>query len=529
MGPEEKRVCVYMQVYRNEESMYTAIDSVLNQTYQNLRFCILVGPATKQAVLEYAGKDPRVEVYDGKIGESNIDYCKRRKFILQQGNDAYFTSIDADDWYDTRYIEELVSFASEHHTDITACGNSFIDATGRPIGVRKPRSMVWDAKDTGYFLPYMYAFFRTVWGKLIDSRLMIEQRVEDLPHPDTYGAYGGDTIFMFQLLAGAKRIGTHEKILYNYQISNAGHSSVLKQGRLNSDAVLFHYVKNALAKMSPIGEMQERFLYQVYGNAIKDTTVLLQYHDLEEDIRSEKLLYIYKNNLTISLLQRERSGQLALPGQSTVTFADGLRKLIFHNIKVQGLPEPAIQNYLNLFEILYSQWAGMLSTAEFAVLLAKPEQLDAFAEGKYEELFAMLTIYLEKAKPVEAESCLLLLRRISKTIILKPVLSERKFVLKYRDLLNEINQNRDEEAFCSLKQLFSAEKIPYQAETLIELWTNLAAREGNADQFVQGNLCRIDVLCRQGKMEEARRYYEELRELGVVGEMMDQLRNLLEQ
>lgn len=529
MMPEKECVCVFMQVYRNEDSMHTAIKSVLNQTYRNLRFCILVSPETKGTVLEYAEKDSRIEVYNGKIGESNVDYCTRRKNILQAGNDAYFTTIDADDWYDEHYIEELVSFAFVHHTDITACGNHFVDASHKPMGIRKSHDMVWNTQNTGQVLPYMYGYFRTVWGKLIDSRLILEQNIEELPSPDTYGYYGGDTIFMFQLVAISKRIGICEKVLYYYRLSNTGHSSILRPGRLDSDALLFHCVKNVLAQLGPVGESQKRFLYQVYGNAVIDTTTLLLHQDLNESEKSDKLLYVYKNPLTAILLQRERAGQLALPGQDPVIFSEKLRKLIFHNIKVHGVTKPALQNYLNIFEILCNQWTGMLSTSEFAVLLTKPEQLDAFIEGRYEELFTMLTTRLKKAKPAETESYLLLLRRISKTIILKPVLDERKFVLKYSDLLNKINQRRDEDAFCILRKLLLTDKLPYQAERLIELWMNLAALEENADQFVEGKLYWIEALRQEGKIAEARTCYEELKGLGITGEIMDQLWDLLKQ
>ena len=35
---ENKRVGVFMRVYRNEETMHEAIQSVLNQTYKNLKY-----------------------------------------------------------------------------------------------------------------------------------------------------------------------------------------------------------------------------------------------------------------------------------------------------------------------------------------------------------------------------------------------------------------------------------------------------------------------------------------------------------
>ena len=65
---ESKRVGIFMQLYRNEPSMHKAIQSVLEQTYAEFKYYILVSAATKQAVMEYAEKDTRIVVLDGKPG-----------------------------------------------------------------------------------------------------------------------------------------------------------------------------------------------------------------------------------------------------------------------------------------------------------------------------------------------------------------------------------------------------------------------------------------------------------------------------
>ena len=51
---QSRRIGIFMKVLRNEDTLHQAIQSVLAQTYNNFRFYILVGEATKEIVSEYA-------------------------------------------------------------------------------------------------------------------------------------------------------------------------------------------------------------------------------------------------------------------------------------------------------------------------------------------------------------------------------------------------------------------------------------------------------------------------------------------
>ena len=72
-----------MKLLRNEPTMYKAIESVLNQTYTNLRYYILVGSDTKSVVMQYAEKDTRIVVLDEKQGQSSVvNCCKKMEMII---------------------------------------------------------------------------------------------------------------------------------------------------------------------------------------------------------------------------------------------------------------------------------------------------------------------------------------------------------------------------------------------------------------------------------------------------------------
>ena len=83
-----------MRVYRNEPEMHKAIQSVLEQTYTNFKYYILVNDKTMEAVRKYQNQDNRIVMIQGKEGEGFRTYAK----YIAKEND-YVTTIDADDWY----------------------------------------------------------------------------------------------------------------------------------------------------------------------------------------------------------------------------------------------------------------------------------------------------------------------------------------------------------------------------------------------------------------------------------------------
>ncbi len=523
---ENKRVGIFTKMYRNEPTMHKAIQSVLEQTYTNFKHYILVSAATKQEVMEYAEKDARIIVLDGKPGEGLWDYIK---YIA--GENAYVTVIDADDWYERTYLEELCNCLEEEELDIVACGNYFVDIYGNILETRKQRKMVWNIEDTFSVLPYMYAFYRTIWGKLIKSELWLKWVSKLLPENDTYGGYGRDTMIMFSLLPFAKKAAIYDKALYNYRMSSASSSYILKEGRLDSDKTVFLFVKSVLEKLGTIGEREERVLYIVYGEALKDTTRLLLNQKLREEERAEKLLYVYQCELTVKLLAREREGMLTIQGMKPreEKFVETFYNMIFSDIKKCSLTFKTATLYLELFYILYPELKGVLSAEEFIIIIKKKNILDAFAMRQYQVLFEELLDLLPEIKLSEAKTCLKLLRRLTTESLLLPLLQEKKFILTYMHLIKMLNRGEKEKALQWLQECFSCDTIPYDAEILAELWINIAATLEWTQEFVFGKQLKTEILYKNGKKEEAREEYNDLKELGIEDTNMAYLKTYFEE
>lgn len=520
---KDKRVGVFMQLYRNEPSMHKAIQSVLDQTYKNFRYYILVGDKTKDEVGKYAARDERIEIIDGKPGQGFRTHIK----MVASDENEYVTVLDADDWYEKEYLEELILYAEKYHTDITACDYFFCNENGQIVGRRGQIRMAWDVQETGRVLGYMYGFFRAVWGKLIAAECVLKWEPEKLPTYEQYGGYGGDTMMMFDLLTKASRAGICEKTLYNYRISPTSASYELKQGRLESDELVFRFVEKVLLGFGEMGEAQRRYLMLVYGNALIDTTTLLLNAKLTEGERAEKLAYIYRNELSKELLNRERMNALDTSFIKEGEFRARFYELLFRNVVKCAVTEQTTRVYLELFEILYPRWKGILVPEEFSVILKRKEMLDCLTQDNYRRLFCLVLDVLPDVKLTEAKTCLGLLRRLTKEPLLNSMLQEKKFVVMYRELIELLNIGEREKSLEKLHQYFSTEKILYGDDILVELWINLAASLEAAGEFVIGKQLKAELLLQKGKQEEGRKEYEDLLQMGIQDENMEYLKGLL--
>lgn len=508
----DKRVGIFMRVFRNEPEIHQAIQSVLSQTYKNFRYYILVNEKTIELVNQYAQEDMRIEVLEGKEGEGFRDYAK---YIAREN--AYVATIDGDDWYDKTYIEELVDCAEKKHLDIVACGNYFVDSSARIVGERRQIDMTWNRKDTNMVLGYIYAFFRTIWGKLMTAQVVLAYDESRLPLPEQYGEYGGDTLFIFNVLYGADRLGIIDRVLYYYRISATSTSYQLKQGRLESDEILFKFVKKFLEEVGNVNEKALLFLYQVYGHALTDTTKLLLNAKMDEKQRAENLRYIYKKNISEEALYQDRIGKLAeYNNNEAFYFTKNLYHLIFDSLGGENQDKDIVKDYMELFCVLYPKRKDIVSVNIFCLFLQKKELLDSCTYENNYELFCKLVEELPCLNEEDSGECLKVLQKINPHIALTPVLQKMEFVMAYADIIKKVANGNEAEAVELCRERFSDLRFPKYAELLIDLWINLAALQNDADAFVDGKIMKLQILIDCGKNDEARREMADLDEMGIV-------------
>ena len=92
-------VSVIMSVYKEpEEYIRKAIESILNQTFENFEFLIALdnpeNQVAMQVIKEYAEKDERIRFY---INEKNMGLPRSLNFVISKSLGSFIFRMDADD------------------------------------------------------------------------------------------------------------------------------------------------------------------------------------------------------------------------------------------------------------------------------------------------------------------------------------------------------------------------------------------------------------------------------------------------
>lgn len=115
-------VTVVVPIYNVEKYLNRCLDSIVNQTYQNLEI-ILVDDGSldncPRICDEYAQKDNRIKV----IHKQNAGQGIARNVGIANATGKYICFFDSDDYIDANMIEECCFFAERERADLVCCGH----------------------------------------------------------------------------------------------------------------------------------------------------------------------------------------------------------------------------------------------------------------------------------------------------------------------------------------------------------------------------------------------------------------------
>ena len=84
MNNQKEQVDILLATYNGEKYLKELLDSILNQTYKNIRLIISDDCSkdnTREILEEYAKKDSRIVLY---AQEHNLGYVKNFEFLLEK-------------------------------------------------------------------------------------------------------------------------------------------------------------------------------------------------------------------------------------------------------------------------------------------------------------------------------------------------------------------------------------------------------------------------------------------------------------
>ena len=213
---QKNMVSIIVPVYNVEKYIKKCIDSIINQTYQNLEI-ILVDDGSPdkcgEICEEYSKKDNRIKV----IHKENGGLSDARNAGLEKATGEYIAFIDSDDYIDKNYISTLYNMCITNKAEIAQC--SFKRVTDNQIANEKDvenkivnMSGIEAIKN---IFKENYIEYTVAWNKLYKKSLF-----DNIKYPK--GKLHEDEATTYKLFYEAKIVSvTNEKLYYYYIRQNS--------------------------------------------------------------------------------------------------------------------------------------------------------------------------------------------------------------------------------------------------------------------------------------------------------------------
>jgi GT2 family glycosyltransferase len=131
-GKVNELVSVIMSTYNEEPDWVKgSIESILNQTYSQLEFIIIIdnpkNKLLKELINEYQEKDNRIKVFPNEVNKGLVESLN---IALGHCSGTYIARMDADDVSEPDRLSLEKEFLEEHNLDFVFSGMSVIDEHG---------------------------------------------------------------------------------------------------------------------------------------------------------------------------------------------------------------------------------------------------------------------------------------------------------------------------------------------------------------------------------------------------------------
>ena len=117
------KVSIIVPIYNTAKYLPKCLDSIVNQTYQNLEIILVDDGSTddsKKIADHYAKKDKRIKV----IHQKNQGQSTARNVGLSKATGDYISFIDSDDEIEASFVEKLLELYTKN-ISITVCGHQY--------------------------------------------------------------------------------------------------------------------------------------------------------------------------------------------------------------------------------------------------------------------------------------------------------------------------------------------------------------------------------------------------------------------
>ncbi|MEZ4878745.1 MAG: glycosyltransferase family 2 protein [Chitinophagales bacterium] len=222
-------ISVLMPAYNSETYIYSAIESVLNQSYDNFELIIVNDGSTdntKDIILSF--KDDRIKYFENEQNRG-LTYTRNKLLSLSKGN--YIAFLDSDDIAHQDRFKTQIHLIENQNYDFVAASSQYIDANNSKLNNKQ----IFNLNKDEILATMLY------FNPIITSTVLFKKSIlHNLNFREAYPPCEDYDLWQ-RLLLNCKAI-VIPQILVKYRIHNSNISTVMnKQSKLNRNKVTLNH------------------------------------------------------------------------------------------------------------------------------------------------------------------------------------------------------------------------------------------------------------------------------------------------
>lgn len=280
-------VSVIVPIYNAEKYLEQCVESILSQTYRSMEILLIDDGSTdgcSDICEKYALEDTRVRV----IHKPNGGLVSARKTGVKEAVGDYVIWVDADDWIEPDYIEELVKVQERTQVKMVAADlyfdiddSSKVIRNGFPYGVYDAGELYRSLLYSGRF--YEYGINPHLVTKLIHREILQQKQMA----VDERIVAGEDAAVTYPCVLAADKICIANVCGYHYVQRPGSMTKTESAGEKQRIRVLFSYLEKSFERAG----LRELFRPQL--NQYKKYFIMLRKIELLDNPKSGEVLQPY--------------------------------------------------------------------------------------------------------------------------------------------------------------------------------------------------------------------------------------------
>ncbi len=294
----ENKISVIVPVFKTEKYLDRCIESIVNQTYENLEI-ILVDDGSPDACPEicdkWEKKDNRIKV----IHKKNEGVLKARLDGVGQATGKYVGFVDSDDWIDDDMYEYLVNLCEDNNAQVASAALRAVDLSEKGISTNQENEKI-------HINHYEDIFKRMntddLWSMC--QKIYLRKLFDVLPKMDYSISVSEDMMVNCLLYKNVDRLVVSNQKKYNYfRHAESAIAGVLTRNIVEDSMKAYNIIDESFDKNDSAYQYQMankiKNDFFLINSIIRNNKCMDRYGDLRNEIIKNKDYIFKKDSRTV--------------------------------------------------------------------------------------------------------------------------------------------------------------------------------------------------------------------------------------